>query len=205
MHTAPEKIRLLIVEDHAVVRADLAAFLSVAQGIGEVRVASSGEDALRLCEASQPDIALLDLRMPGMDGQDTLVNLLKKWPGIRVIILTGQETLADAKLALRNGAAAFISKNVEPAFLVQVIHDVSTGGCHFPQLPPADTHSDCGLSGRELEVLRLLVCGYTNDEIGRTLGVAGQTIKGHLKRIFPKLDAANRAEAVSRAYELHLV
>lgn len=194
-------VRLLIVDDHAVVRGGLDAMLSAAPGIGQIATAHDGMEALKLCASFDPHVILLDVRMPGMDGHSAMQTIGEKWPHIRVIILTGNDTPADIKLARRHGAAGFLSKSEGPATLLRVIEKVSAGGTSFPEV----RDSDCDLSPRELEVLRHLVRGLTNDDIGRALGVSGQTIKGHLKHIFPKLDAATRAEAVNRVHELGLV
>ena len=106
---------------------------------------------------------------------------------------------------VRGGAAGFLSKSADPATVLRVIEKVAAGETHFDEAAGDVGADDGGLSPRELEVLRHLVRGLTNDEIGRALGVSGQTIKGHLKHIFPKLDAATRAEAVTRAHELGLI
>ncbi len=198
-------IRLLLVDDHAVVRGGLEAMLSVAPGIGRIATATNGLEALRVCASFDPHIVLLDLRMPGMDGYSALETIGQKWPHIRVVILTGNDTPANARLAKRVGAAGFLSKSADPATVLRVIREVAAGATHFPDIQEGEHAEDAGLSARELEVLRHLVRGLTNDEIGRVLGVSGQTIKGHLKHVFPKLDAASRAEAVTRAHELGLV
>lgn len=198
-------LRLLLVDDHAVVRGGLEAMLSVAPGIGNIATATDGMEALKLCASFAPDVVLMDLRMPGMDGHSALESIARDWPQIRVVILTGNDSPASVKLAQRAGAAGFLSKSADPATVLRVIREVAAGGTHFPKAPDTVPGEDAGLSPRELEVLRHLVRGLTNDEIGRALGVSGQTIKGHLKHIFPKLDAATRAEAATRAHELGLV
>jgi len=195
-------IRLLIVDDHAVVRGGLEAMLSIAPGIERIATAADGAEALKLCGTFAPNVVLLDLRMPGLDGLGVLDAIARDWPRIRVIILTGNESPSEITLARRHGAAAFLSKSTDPAILLQVIKGVAAGGSYFPDAVAA---AESDLSPRELEVLQNLVRGLTNDEIGLALGVSGQTIKGHLKHIFPKLEAATRAEAVSRAHELRLV
>lgn len=197
--------RLLIVDDHAVVRGGLEAMLGVADGIGRIATAGDGGEALRLCESFSPDVILLDLRMPGMDGHSVLEVVARQWPQVRVIVLTACDTTADVKLAQGLGAAGFCSKSADPATLLGVIKAVASGGTHFPPARAGSHPEDAGLSARELEVLRHLVRGLTNDDIGRALGISGQTVKGHLKLMFPKLEVASRAEAVTRAHELGLV
>jgi DNA-binding NarL/FixJ family response regulator len=198
-------IRLLIVDDHAVVRGGLEAMLSLDPTIERILTATSGAEALEISPTFDPHVVLLDLRMPGMDGHSVLESFSHRWPHIRVIVLTGNDSPAAAKLAKRQGAAGFISKSANPSILPRIIARVVAGGSHFPELDAPSDAEDCGLSARELEVLQHLARGLTNDEIGRVLGVSGQTVKGHLKNIFPKLQAANRAEAATRAHELNLV
>jgi len=205
MPFASLSLSLLIVDDHSVVSAGLEAMLSAAPGIGSIATAGDGVEALRLCAIEAPDLVLLDLRMPVMDGHSTLEALRQRWPELRVIVISGSEFVADVKLARRLGAAAFLSKSADPATVLQVIEAVATGGTYFPETRENHDAAECQLSPREIEVLRHLARGLTNDDIGLALGVSGQTVKGHLKHLFPKLSAATRAEAVSRAYELGLV
>lgn len=198
-------ISLLIVDDHAVVRGGLEAMLSVIPGIDRITTAKDGEEAINLCATLQPDVILMDLRMPDMDGHSAMESIARSWPQIRVIVFTGNDTAAELKLAKRHGAAGFLSKSADPATLLRAIGKVAAGGTSFPEQLESQYPNGCNLSGRELEVLRHLVRGLTNDEMGRALFVSGQTIKGHLKHIFPKLGASTRAEAVNRAHELGLV
>lgn len=205
MLCATDPIRLLIVDDHAVVRGGLEGLLAVAPGIGGVATASDGAEALLLCDSFGPQVVLLDLRMPGMDGHSALEAITSRHPQIRVIVLTGNDTPADEKLAKRNGACGFLSKSVDPPTLLRVIRKVAEGGNHFSARSEVVHQESCGLSGRELEVLRQLVRGLTNDQIGTSLGISSETIKSHLKSIFTKLATSTRAEAVNRAHELGLV
>jgi len=205
MPSAALSLRLLIVDDHSVVSAGLEAMLSVMPGIGPITTAADGAEALRLCASEPPDLVLLDLRMPVMDGHCTLEALRQRWPEIRVIVISGSELAADVKLVRRLGASAFLSKSADPATVLRVIEIVAAGGTYFTETRETHAAADCQLSPREIEVLRHLARGLTNDDIGLALGVSGQTVKGHLKHLFPKLSAATRAEAVSRAYEMGLV
>jgi DNA-binding NarL/FixJ family response regulator len=205
MPSVVANIRLLIVDDHAVVRGGLEAMLRAAAGIDEIATAADGHAALKLCATFLPHVILLDLRMPVMDGRSTLEVLTRDWPQVRVIVLTGNDTSAEMKLARRNGAAGFLSKSADPSTVLSAIQKVAAGGTHFPDATHGLSSGDTGLSSRELEVLQHLVRGLTNDEIGVALGVSGQTIKGHLKHVFPKLNVSTRAEAVNRAHELGLV
>jgi DNA-binding NarL/FixJ family response regulator len=196
-------LRLLIVDDHAVVREGLEAMLGSAAGIGPIATAANGDEALQVCGAFQPDVILLDLRMPGSDGFNALESLLPRWPGLRILVLSASATQAEVALAQRRGAAGYLSKSSDRATLLAAIRTVASGGSCFPS--GAAAGDDTGLSARELEVLRHLGQGLSNDDLGRVLGVSGETIKSHLKGIFAKLAVAGRAEAVARAYELGLI
>jgi len=198
------KIRILIVDDHAVMRGGLEAMLSRASSIDQVATASGGEEALELCATFQPNVILMDLRMPGMDGQSAIQAITRSWPGIRIIVLTGNGTTADMRLARQNGALGFLSKSAEPAMLLKVIATVAAGGSSFPA-QVAYPARDTGITPRELELLQHLARGLSNEEGGSALGITGQTVKGYLKFLFPKLGAANRAEAVNRAHQLNLI
>lgn len=198
-------IRLLIVDDHAVVRAGMAAMLSIAPGIDQVAMAADGTEVIQICDTFDPHVILLDLRMPGLDGHSALEAIIARWPQRRVVILTGSDKQADVKLAKRHGAAGFLNKSADPITVLNVIKLVAAGGTHFPAVRENEDSESTHLSPRELEVLRHLVRGFTNEEIGRVLGVSGETIKSHLKHVFPKLNAATRAEAASRAHELGFV
>nr|MBA3938374.1 response regulator transcription factor [Planctomycetota bacterium] len=146
---------------------------------------------------------LLDLRMPGGDGFAALERILPRWPALRILVLSASATVAEVALARRHGAAGYLSKSADRATLLRAIHAVAAGGACFP--PEPDRGTDAGLSARELEVLHHLGRGLSNDDLGRALGVSGETIKSHLKAVFSKLGVAGRAEAVARAYDLGLL
>jgi DNA-binding NarL/FixJ family response regulator len=200
----PQKIRLLIVDDHAVVREGLEAMLMSAAGISAIATAADGVSAAQTCATFQPHVALLDLRMPGADGFSVLTSLLTRWPHLRIVMLSASATAAEVALAQRHGAAGYVSKSSDRATLLRAIQDVAAGRtCFAPE--SATSADDPGLSARELDVLRHLGQGFSNDDLGRALGISGETIKSHLKGIFAKLGVAGRAEAVARAYELGLM
>ena len=201
----PQKIRLLIVDDHAVVREGLEAMLSSDAGISAIATAADGAAAVQTCATFQPHVILLDLRMPGGDGLTALDRILPRWPTTRVLMLSASATAAEVDLARRNGAAGYLSKSADRATLLGAIRTVSAGGTCFTGEPASAPAKAPTLSGRELEVLRHLGQGLSNDDLGRVLGVSGETIKSHLKAIFQKLGVNGRTEAVSRAYELGLL
>lgn len=201
----PDGLKLLIVDDHAVVREGLEAMLGVDPGIARIHTAASTEEALALCAEFPPDVVLLDLRMPGSDGFDALDAIRLRWPAIRVLILSASASAAEVALARRKGATGYLSKTAERATVLDAIRAVAGGGTLFaaetgpsPALAPA-------LSARELEVLRHLGRGLSNQELGLVLGISPETVKSHIKAIFHKLHATDRAEAIARAYELGLL
>jgi DNA-binding NarL/FixJ family response regulator len=198
-------LRLLIVDDHAVVREGLQAMLGSDRGIAAIATAAGVDEAAQRCAEFQPQVALLDLRMPGGDGFTGLERLLPRWPALRILVLSASATAAEVALARRHGAAGYLSKSADRATLLAAIHAVAAGGTCFPPEAGSAAGADPGLSARELEVLHHLGRGLSNDDLGRALGVSGETIKSHLKAVFAKLGVAGRAEAVARAYDLGLL
>lgn len=199
------KIRLLIVDDHAVVREGLEAMLRLEASFTSIATAASGADAVQVCAGNPPDVILLDVRMPGNDGFSTLETLLKRWPDIRIIMLSASASAAEVKLARRLGAVGYLSKSTDRATLVGSIKSAAFGSTCFAAEPVSGSGEQPALSSRELEVVRNLGRGLSNHDLGRILGVSEHTIKSHLKSIFSKLGVVDRAEAVARAYELGLV
>ena len=198
-------LRLLIVDDHAVVREGLQAMLASDPGIAAIATAAGVDEAVARVAECQPLVMLLDLRMPGGDGFAALARLLPRWPALRILVLSASATVAEVALARRHGAAGYLSKSADRATLLRAIHAVAGGGTCFPPEPEPSAGADVGLSARELEVLHHLGRGLSNDDLGRALGVSGETIKSHLKAVFTKLGVAGRAEAVARAYDLGLL
>ena len=198
-------LRLLIIDDHAVVREGLEAMLGVAPCFERIATAASTEEALPVCESLRPHVVLLDLRMPGSDGFNALEIIRQRWPEIHVLILSASATVAEVQLARRNGAAGYLSKSADRATLMEAIRTVAAGGLVFSQETAPTGASPVSLSARELEVLRHLGRGLSNQQLGQALGISPETVKSHVKAIFHKLDATGRAEAISRAYELGLL
>jgi DNA-binding NarL/FixJ family response regulator len=203
--TSDKSLRLLIIDDHAVVREGLEAMLGVDPGFERIATASSTEEALPVCASLRPHVVLLDLRMPGSDGFNALEIIHQRWPEIRVLILSASATAAEVSLARRNGASGYLSKSADRATLLEAIRKVAAGGLVFSQEIKSPQSESPALSARELEVLRHLGRGLSNQELGRVLGISPETVKSHIKAIFHKFGAADRAEAIARAYEFGLL
>jgi DNA-binding NarL/FixJ family response regulator len=200
-----KSIRLLIIDDHAVVREGLEAMLGMAPCFERIATAASTEEALPICESLRPHVVLLDLRMPGSDGFNALEIIHERWVETRVLVLSASATAAEVKLARKNGAAGYLSKSSDRATLLEAIQSVAAGGMVFSPDPGPVANSCPALSARELEVLRHLGRGLSREELGQALGISAETVKSHIKAIFHKLGAADRAEAISRAYEFGLL
>jgi len=200
-------IRLLMIDDHPVLRAGLANLLEQQPDFKIVGQAGTGEEALRIVTACKPDVCLLDLRLPGMNGFETLRQLSRLAAKARVLVFTSSDSADDAERALAEGAAGFISKTIDHGEIVSAIRDVHHGQAGISKgvamrVPVASSGI---LTDRELEVLMLLRKGLSNPEIGRLLCITERTVKGHVTAILRKMDATDRAGAVARGFELGLL
>lgn len=204
----PPPIRLILVDDHVVLRAGLANVLSFEPGMQVVAQGDDGEAAIALWRQHRPDLMLLDLCMPGIDGVETLQRLRREHPAARVLILTSSEAPEEVRHALAAGACGYVTKTVHPAELMEAIRRVHAGGQVIGQAVAAQMamEQEGGtISRRELETLGLVRQGFTNAEIGRLMGVSENTAKAHVKSLLCKLQAADRAEAVARGFERGLL
>jgi DNA-binding NarL/FixJ family response regulator len=200
-------IRLLMIDDHPVLRAGLANLLEQQPDFKIVGQAGTGEEALRIVTACKPDVCLLDLRLPGMNGFETLRQLSRLAAKARVLVFTSSDSADDAERALAEGAAGFISKTIDHGEIVSAIRDVHHGQAGISKgvaMRVPDASSGI-LTDRELEVLMLLRKGLSNPEIGRLLCITERTVKGHVTAILRKMDATDRAGAVARGFELGLL
>jgi NarL family two-component system response regulator LiaR len=195
-------IRVLIADDHAVVRQGLRTFLELQDDIEVVADACDGHEAVSAALEGRPDVVLMDLVMPGLDGIEATRRILRERPATRVIALTS--FLDDDKVlpAVRAGAAGYLLKDVEPAELVRAIHTVHDGEALLhPAVSArllrevAEDDSDGGLTAREREVLALLARGLPNKLIARELGIAEKTVKAHVSSILAKLHVSDRTQA----------
>lgn len=208
-------IRLMIVDDHKVVRSGLRLFLLAFSDIELVAEAESATQALDLCQKFQPDVVLMDLVMPGIDGVTATAAIRQNYPQTQVIALTSfpEEKMVENVLAA--GAMGYLLKNVSAADLAQAIREAHAG--HRSLAPEAsralaahedqENNNSAGtvLTKREQEILSLMIKGRSNVEIGEQLFISRSTAKFHVSNILAKLNAASRAEAVAIAIRQHLV
>jgi NarL family two-component system response regulator LiaR len=202
-----------IVDDHAMVRSGLAAFLSVSEDFELVGEAENGTQALRLCADAQPDVVLMDLVMPGMDGVAATRAIHERFPNIRVIALTSFPEDRLVQDVLEAGALSYLLKNVGADDLARAIRAARLGQSTLaPEATAALIHRVTApksvghdLSPREKEVLALMVLGLNNPDIAERLVVGRSTVKFHVSSILGKLGLTSRTEAVAIAVQNHLV
>ncbi|MEI8287939.1 MAG: response regulator transcription factor [Verrucomicrobiota bacterium] len=195
-------IRIMLVDDHVLLRMGLAGMLQLDDAFTVVAEADNGPEALKLFAQHQPDVTLLDIRMPGQSGVETLRQILAKWPAARVIMLTTSELGDDIAQAVKAGACGYLSKKITRDELIGAIQKVHAGETFIPKdisRRLASHQSSPQLSDREREVLVLLPKGLSNPEIAQRLGISSFTVKNHLHTIFKKLQVEDRAEAVTAA------
>lgn len=208
----PEPIRVLIADDHSVVRSGLAAFLSVRDDMELVGEAADGEEALRICGEAAPDVVLMDLMMPVMDGPHATAAIRKIYPHVQVVAISGYHDEALVQAALEAGAIGYLLKNVSASALADAIYAAHHGR---PTLAPEATEalvraatnphrSDQELTPREHEILEMLGAGLSNHEIARKMGLSRSTVKFHVSNILSKLHVSSRTGAVAVSLQHHL-
>ena len=195
-------IRLLLVDDHPVVRAGLNSMLRKQSGVKIVGSLHGGREALDFLVNEAADVMLLDLRMPNMDGIDTLRALRKMVSPPRVVILSNFEFDEEIYRAVEAGAMAYLGKDTSRDEIITAIKAVYAGKTHFPKRIEErleDRKHRHGLSAREVEILELLSRGLTNKTIGQALGISKFTVRNHVNRILEKLEVCDRTEATTVA------
>jgi DNA-binding NarL/FixJ family response regulator len=196
------KIRILVVDDHPVLRDGVAALLANQTDMTMVGEANNGREAIERWRELRPDVTLMDLQMPGMNGVDAIGAIHAEHPQARIIVLTTYAGDVQAVRALRAGAAGYLLKRSLRTELVDAIRDVHRGQRHVHRDVAGEiaVHvADEPLSEREVAILRQVSIGQANKQIALRLGLSEETVKGHLKSIFAKLDVADRTHAVTVA------
>lgn len=214
-------VRVLLADDDALLRAGVRVVLSTADGIEVVGEAGDGLQAVALCRSAAPDVVVMDVRMPGIDGIEATRRIVASGLPTRVLVLTTFHHDEYVWGALHAGASGFLLKRASPERLIDAVHVVATGdtlldpavtrdlvrqfvarGRTVPDTAPAEHRARLDrLTERERQVLRLIAEGYSNEEIGDLLAIAESTAKTHVKRILAKVDARDRAQAVVIAYQ----
>jgi DNA-binding NarL/FixJ family response regulator len=198
-------IKILLVDDHPVVREGLRGMLAAEDDFLVVAEAGGAGEAVAAVRAHEPDVVLMDLRMPGGDGVEATARVLAQRPAARVVVLTTYDTNADILRAVEAGAAGYLLKDASRAELAQAIRAAARGETVLAPSVAAKLvsrmRSPVELSRREIEVLRLVARGRTNAEIGRELLISEATVKTHLLRTFGKLEVSDRTAAVTAALE----
>ena len=208
VQTSENQIRILVADDHPIVREGLLAILALEEDLKVVGQAHDGEEACRLYNQLLPDVLLLDLRMPKMDGLEVVAKLMSQRPRPRIIVLTNSAKAEDLRRALTAGARGYLLKGAEPDQVCNTIREVSTGKSSLPHdvaAKLADSMAQPMLSQRELQILRQMALGKSNKEIGQVLYISEYTVKNHVKSILKKLNAIGRTEAIAIASERGLV
>lgn len=209
----PDSIRILIVDDHAVVRKGLAMVLRLEPDIEVVGEAENGRAGLEAARTLTPDIVLVDLIMPEMDGQEMALALRKSNPGVKIMMLTGTQVDDRVYDLVAAGVEGYVLKNIEPAELVRAIHAVRQGEAYLhpdvmkqvvSRMQPQPSQS-ISLTPREHEVLEMMATPNTYRQIAAQLGVSEETVRSHAKNILEKMKQPNRAQAVLAAMKMKLI
>ena len=203
-----KKIKILIVDDHAIVRMGLASTLETHHDLIVVGEEDDGKSAIRQATELSPDVVLMDLMMPGMDGAEATTELHARFPSLKILILTTYGTANGIARALEAGASGAIMKNIECSELAGAIRAVFAGQTvispeiskSMKSLPPVEE-----LTERQRQILTAMVNGHTDADIAKILNLSSNSVRDHVTAIFNKLGAVNRAEAVAIALRKHLL
>ena len=201
------KLKILIVDDHAIVRDGLAAILKFQKDMTVVGEADDGQSAIQKAQELRPDIILMDLMMPNINGADAIAAIKQVLPDTQVLLLTSYGTSSELSRAFKNGATGAITKSLPKEELLSAIRNVAAGmRVASPEIEQTlkEESTMPSLTPRQLEILHSLTRGLTNDDIAREFGLSKAGVKFHLLTIFRKLNVANRTEAVGLASRKHL-
>src|SRR6266700_7357316 len=208
MGTSPTVIRVLTVDDHALIREGVAALIANQKDMSLVGEASNGREAIEQFRSHRPDITLMDLQMPEMNGIDALIAIRSEFPEARIIVLTTYAGDALCKRAMKAGAQAYILKGSVRKDLLDTIRAVRAGKkiLHAEVAAELATHAtDDALSEREIEVLCLIAAGNSNKLVADQLAISEDTVKGHVKSILSKLGVNDRTHAVTAALKRGII
>jgi DNA-binding NarL/FixJ family response regulator len=197
-------IRILLADDHHLMRLGLASLLGFEDDIKICGIAEDGKQAVEAYRRHHPDVVLMDLRLPLMDGAEATRAIRAEFPDARILILSTFDADQDIRRAIQAGAAGYLVKNASPDELIAAIHAIHRGETVFTrdiQARLEEIQSDAELSVRQMEVLVWLTKGLTNKEIGGLMGISEDGVKAHLKNIYQRLHAADRTEAVAVAIQ----
>jgi DNA-binding NarL/FixJ family response regulator len=197
-----KKISVLAVDDHPLLREGIAAVINGEEDIELVAEAANGQEAIELFRRHRPNVTLMDLQMPDMNGIEAIVAIRREFPNARFVILTTYQGDVQVVRALKAGASGYLLKNMLRKDLLDTIRAVNAGRRRIPPeiaAELADHIAEDTLTDREIEVLRLVAIGNSNKIIGAQLNVSEATVKGHMKSILAKLGANDRAHAVTIA------
>jgi DNA-binding NarL/FixJ family response regulator len=201
-------IRILIAEDHLIARVGVKTIINLQPDMTVVAEASNGAQAVELHRKHQPDITLMDVRMPGMGGVEAAVAIRKDSPDARIIALSTYGGDEDVRRALHAGVRAYLTKDVLHDELIRAIHAVNAGETYLPASVSAALDGGvlpADLTAREMDVLALIVKGHGNKQIAYNLGIAEHTVKNHVKNILGKLNVADRTQAATEAIQRGII
>jgi DNA-binding NarL/FixJ family response regulator len=207
-----DTIRVLLADDHVLVRQGIRQFLEQAPGIEVVAEADNGETAVRLAQELRPDVAVLDIAMPQVTGVEATRRIKQHFPEVRILILTAYDDDPYIRALLQAGADGYVLKTARADALIQAVRDVHKGLTPLSPTvatkvvrqmtqprPPGAADQVEALTEREIETLRLAAHGKTNREIGQALDISHRTVQGHLANVYEKLGVSSRTEAVTEA------
>jgi len=203
-----EPIRLLVVDDHVIVRKGLVALLNTVEGLSVVGEASNGEEAIQAHRTHKPDVTLMDLRLPKIGGADAISKIRQEHPAARIIVLTTFDGDEDIYRALQAGAKGYLLKGMDAAELTDAIRAVYAGKSKIPPAVAEKLAERMGgpeLTMRELEVLKRIVAGRSNKEIAGDLHISEATVKTHINSILSKLGVSDRTQAATSALQRGIV
>jgi DNA-binding NarL/FixJ family response regulator len=200
----PHAISVLIAEDHLIARVGVKTIINMQPDMSVIGEASNGTQAVELYRKHNPDITLMDMRMPGMSGLDAIIAIRLEQPNARIIALSTYGGDEDIRRALQAGVRAYLTKDVLHDELIRAIHAVHSGQKYLPASVTAVLEASslpAGLSSREMDVLALIVKGHGNKQIAHELSIAEHTVKNHVKSILSKLGVDDRTQAATAAIQ----